>query len=898
MRSGSRLPLLVPEVVQTSAMDCGPAALKSLLEGFGISVSYGRLREACQTDVDGTSIDTLEGLAQSLGLDALQTMLPVDHLFLPELEPLPAVIVTRLPEGNTHFVVAWRRHGSLLQVMDPAIGRRWVRCSQFVEDEVHVHEAQIPSASWMDWITTDDSLAAFRRRMAQLGVRSGGERLLERALEPRQWQPIAALDATIRQTQTLVRIGAVSRGAQAARLLESLYVRASQEPPAAGTAVPPTYWVVRPGEPSAEGAEQILYKGAVLIRVLGKRRDDDASTEEAPPLSPELELALREPPARPGRNLMQLLRRDGLGLPTMLLLAVLLSAGGVVLESLLFRSFLGLGIDLSVGRQRLAAAGIFVVLTGSLLLIDFWIALSARTIGRRFEGRFRVAFLEKIPRLADRYVQSRPISDMAERSHMIYEVRNLAALIADLVRLAAQVCFITVALCWFDPASMPYALGLVAASFVLPMLFLPGITALDLRVHNHIGGLSRFYLDSMIGLVAIRAHTAERPVRREHESLLVEWARSRFKLQKRIVVLEALQSSAGLAIAAALILAYLSRVPQGSGVLLFAYWALLLPALGQEIVLLVRQYPTQRNAVLRLLEPLGALEPPREAVSDHAARAPSTAGGVSIVMHGLGMRAAGHTILQDLTVGISPSEHVCIVGPSGAGKSSFVGLLLGWHRPAEGELRVDGQPHDGAHLEHIRAQTAWLDPGVQIWNRSLLDNLRYGNPDVHTVGTIVDDAELADLLEALPDGLQSHLGEGGGLVSGGEGQRVRLGRALMRQRARLVILDEPFRGLDRGRRRALLARARELFSQATLLCITHDIEEAQSFERVLVLDDGRLVEDGSPTVLAQQPESAYGALLTAERHVRDRLWKGAAWRRLRLEDGTLVEGAPPQVPPP
>ena len=78
----TRRRFLAPEVIQTSAMDCGPAALKCLLEGFGIGVSYGRLREACQTSVDGTSIDTLETLAQSLGLDAEQVMMPVDHLLL------------------------------------------------------------------------------------------------------------------------------------------------------------------------------------------------------------------------------------------------------------------------------------------------------------------------------------------------------------------------------------------------------------------------------------------------------------------------------------------------------------------------------------------------------------------------------------------------------------------------------------------------------------------------------------------------------------------------------------------------------------------------------------------------------------------------------------------------
>src|SRR5258708_19390673 len=72
----------VPEVVQTSAMDCGPASLKCLLEGYGVRASYGRLREACQTDVDGTSIDSLEEVAAQLGLPAAQVMLPVDHLLL------------------------------------------------------------------------------------------------------------------------------------------------------------------------------------------------------------------------------------------------------------------------------------------------------------------------------------------------------------------------------------------------------------------------------------------------------------------------------------------------------------------------------------------------------------------------------------------------------------------------------------------------------------------------------------------------------------------------------------------------------------------------------------------------------------------------------------------------
>src|ERR1700676_5082131 len=117
MKANARF--IVPEVVQTSNMDCGPATLKSLLEGFGIHANYGRLREACQTDVDGTSIDTIEEAAVQLGLDADQIMVPADHVLLAESQALPAIVVVRLANGVTHFVVAWQRHGPLVQLMDP-----------------------------------------------------------------------------------------------------------------------------------------------------------------------------------------------------------------------------------------------------------------------------------------------------------------------------------------------------------------------------------------------------------------------------------------------------------------------------------------------------------------------------------------------------------------------------------------------------------------------------------------------------------------------------------------------------------------------------------------------------------------------------------------------------------
>jgi ATP-binding cassette subfamily B protein len=110
---------------------------------------------------------------------------------------------------------------------------------------------------------------------------------------------------------------------------------------------------------------------------------------------------------------------------------------------------------------------------------------------------------------------------------------------------------------------------------------------------------------------------------------------------------------------------------------------------------------------------------------------------------------------------------------------------------------------------------------------------------------------------------------------------------MLRQQVRLVILDEPFRGLDREKRRELLARARRLWCGATLICITHDISETQDFEQVFVVEGGRIIEAGVPADLIDQPNSRYQALLKAEVDVRQGLWSGEAWRYWRLEAGEL-----------
>ena len=660
-----------------------------------------------------------------------------------------------------------------------------------------------------------------------------------------------------------------------------------------------------------------------MVKVRGK------ASGAAPAHSAELEAALHQEPARPGLELLKLLRQDGFLAPLALLLSFAMAAAGVLVEAGLFRGLFDLGRELGLGGQRIGAIAAIAGLLFLLLFLEWPAAAAAFRLGRHLETRLRQAFLERIPRLGDRYFSSRLNSDMAERSHAIHKVRNLPEVGSQLLRASFEMALTVAAIAWLDPTGAWLALTAAGVSLALPLLLQPMIVELDLRVRSHAGGLSRFYLDALLGLVPIRAHGAEMRVRGEHGRLLQEWASASYRYQGRVVWTEALVLAVSYSLAIGLIWSYLDRHAESGSVLLLVYWVLALPMQAQEIGLAAWQYPSYRNTTLRLLEPLSAklpdeparsatfasattsAPPPGAATSPPGSGTPvlaahpgtSTSGapsntktsppqpattepaGAALTLNNVTVRAGGHLILENLTVDIAPGTQVAIVGPSGAGKSSFAGLFLGWHRPASGDILVDGAP---LHLDTLRQQTAWVDPSVQLWNRSLLDNLLYGNnAGPRPMSDVVAQTDLLGVLESLPDGLESPLGESGALVSGGEGQRVRLGRAWLRADARLVILDEPFRGLGLDQRRRLLARAREHWKQATILCITHDVRQTLDFERVLVIENGRLAEDGDPSVLALKDESRYGDLLQAERNVKEEFWSGSEWRRVRIEGGSL-----------
>ena len=900
LASDKRL-FFAPEVVQTSEMDCGPAALKSLLEGFGVPISYGRLREACQTSVDGTSIDTIEEVANQLGLQAEQVMIPADHLLLYESQSLPALVVVQQPNGLTHFVVVWRRHGSFVQVMDPATGRRWQNYQHFL-NKLYIHKFPVPAEAWREWAGSEGFCNPLRERMGSLKLEEEKiERLLKGALSDPTWRRLAVLDAATRMVESMVRAKALNDGQEAGQILERFFTQvanSTNEAPLDGAnrlVIPEVYWSVLP--PSAQRPlpdEHILLQGAVLMRVLGQRVALPDMVESAPqPLSTELVAALEETPTDPLRELLHLLKQDGFFAPAVLAIALAMAAVGVMIEALLFRGLLDLGLSLSLYSERMIAIAILFLFLFGLFLLEWPIANIVARFGRRLESRLRIKFFEKIPRLSDRYFHSRLTSDMAQRAYELRQVRLLPQLGTKWSRLVFEILFTAVGVMWLNPSAGLLALMATFFAIGFSIVTQPLLVEQDLVLRTHLGALSRFYLDALLGLMPIRTHSAERAVRRQHDNLLVEWVQASRRFYRADTAIRIMQSLFGSFFAFWILYDYLAVGSDPSGVLLLFYWALRLPALGQALAQVTQQYPMQRNRVLRLLEPLNAPEERDLTLANEEGQVglPNKEEGVAIALHDLSVQAGGHPILSNITLTIPAGQHLAIVGPSGAGKSSLVGMLLGWHHPASGQVSVDGLPLQGQSLLDLRQQTAWVDPAVQLWNRTLLQNLNYGaegeNPDL--MNAVIEQAELLDVLETLPQGLQTRLGEGGGLLSGGQGQRVRLARAMRREGVRLVILDEPFRGLDRSKRQALLNKARHYWKNATLIFISHDVGQTQDFERVLVIEQGQLIEDDTPNSLLEKANSRYKALLNAEKAVRTSMWEREEWRKLWLEQGRLRE---------
>ncbi|MEH3122356.1 MAG: ABC transporter transmembrane domain-containing protein [Sphingomonas phyllosphaerae] len=206
--------------------------------------------------------------------------------------------------------------------------------------------------------------------------------------------------------------------------------------------------------------------------------------------------------------------------------------------------------------------------------------------------------------------------------------------------------------------------------------------------------------------------------------------------------------------------------------------------------------------------------------------------------------------LHDFTLEVAPGETLAVVGPSGAGKSTLFQLLQHFYQPARGEVLVDGVDLTRADPAEVRARIAMVPQETVIFGTSARDNLRYGRWDADDaqVWAAAEAANAADFLRALPEGLDTFLGEGGARLSGGQRQRVAIARALLRD-APILLLDEATSALDAESERLVQDALERLMASRTTIVIAHRLATVRAASRIVVMDGGRIVEEGSHATL-------------------------------------------------
>ena len=210
-------------------------------------------------------------------------------------------------------------------------------------------------------------------------------------------------------------------------------------------------------------------------------------------------------------------------------------------------------------------------------------------------------------------------------------------------------------------------------------------------------------------------------------------------------------------------------------------------------------------------------------------------------------------VLDDVSFAVAPGERVALVGPSGAGKSTVFHLLLRFYDPLAGRVAFDGVTVREADPTALRRRIAIVPQDVVIFEGSIAENIRFGRPEasMEEVERAAADALVLDFARSLPRGLETPVGERGVTLSGGQRQRIAIARAILRD-APLLLLDEATSALDAESETLVQAALQRLMQRRTTIVIAHRLATVLSCDRILVLDRGRIVEEGNHAALVAQ----------------------------------------------
>jgi ATP-binding cassette subfamily B protein len=213
----------------------------------------------------------------------------------------------------------------------------------------------------------------------------------------------------------------------------------------------------------------------------------------------------------------------------------------------------------------------------------------------------------------------------------------------------------------------------------------------------------------------------------------------------------------------------------------------------------------------------------------------------------------GRKVFDGFGLAVEAGQRVGLVGPSGGGKSTLFALLQRFHDPVSGTVAIDGQDIARVTQESLLASIAVVPQDISLLHRSVMENIRYGRPDASDADVVAAAraARCLDFIEALPQGGATIVGDRGVKLSGGQRQRIAIARALLKD-APILLLDEATSALDSAHEEEIRAALDRLMRGRTVIAIAHRISTLRGFDRIVVLQAGRIVEDGPPDLLMRR----------------------------------------------
>ena len=267
--------------------------------------------------------------------------------------------------------------------------------------------------------------------------------------------------------------------------------------------------------------------------------------------------------------------------------------------------------------------------------------------------------------------------------------------------------------------------------------------------------------------------------------------------------------------------------------------------------------------VARLSEALETLLAQHQ-LRDHPEAGPLVKRGASIEFDNISFSyPGGRRVFETFSLRIESNQRVGLVGESGGGKSTLFALLQRFYDVQHGRILIDGQNVARVTQDSLRSTISLVPQDVSLFQRSIMDNIRYGRPDA-TDDQVLQAARAArcEFVDGLPAGVAMVVGDRGVKLSGGERQRIAIGRAFLKD-SPILLLDEATASLDGNSEEAVREALLRLMQRRTVIAIAHRLSSLRDFDRIVVLSSGRVIEDGSPDQLMKR-KGAYYKLVCRE----------------------------------